>query len=111
MTHTEPAANQPSPALLKRMLIGAGIALLLITIFIIPSMLHPKPEWNKLWMLRPLIVVPIAGGLAAAIIHVMLGWQAKYGWPKLLVYLVCLLGYIVALWLGTVVGLDGTLWD
>lgn len=100
-----------SSLLLKRVLIGAGVALFLITIFIMPSILHPKPEWSNLWMLRPLLVVPVAGGLAAAIIHILLGWQAKNNWPKFVVYLLCLLGYIIALWLGTVAGLDGTLWD
>lgn len=100
-----------SSLLLKRVLIGAGVALFLITIFIMPSILHPKPEWSNLWMLRPLLVVPVAGGLAAAIIHILLGWQAKNNWPKFGVYLLCLLGYIIALWMGTVAGLDGTLWD
>ncbi len=111
MTISESSANSTSPLLLKRVLIGAGIALLLISIFIMPSILHPKPEWSRLWMIRPLLVVPVAGGLAGAIIHVLLGWQAKHGWPKILVYFVCLLGYIIALWMGTVAGLDGTLWD
>lgn len=111
MTSTVSTTNSTSTLLLKRVLIGAGIALLLITVFIMPSILHPKPEWSKLWMLRPLLVVPVAGGLAAAIIHVLLGWQAKNGWPKILVYFVCLLGYLIALWLGTVAGLDGTLWN
>ncbi|WP_416439081.1 hypothetical protein [Phnomibacter sp. MR] len=108
--------NVPTPPpttsiLQKRIITGASIALLLITVFILPSILNPKPDWGNLWMIRPLLVVPIAGGLAAAIIHVLLGWQAKMKWPKLLVYFVCLLGYIIALWMGTVVGLDGTLWD
>jgi hypothetical protein len=100
-----------SPLLWKRVWVGAGIALLLITLFIFPSILHPKPEWKSYWMLRPLLVVPIAGGVAAAIVHQLLGWQARHKWPKLLIYFICFLGYLIALWMGTVAGLDGTLWD
>lgn len=108
--------NVPTPPpttsiLQKRIITGASIALLLITVFIMPSILNPKPQWGNLWMIRPLLVVAIAGGLAAAGIHVLLVWQAKYGWPKILVYGICVLGYIMALWIGTVAGLDGTLWN
>lgn len=54
------ATNQLSPA--KPILIGAVIALIFISMFLF-SVDHPKPEWGKLWMLKPLIIVPLAGAI------------------------------------------------
>jgi len=52
------AANQLSPT--NPILIGTAIALILTSMFLF-SVDHPKPEWGKLWMLKPLIIVPLAG--------------------------------------------------
>ena len=66
MTQANNSTSQPSQvSLIKRMLVGAGIGLLLISLFLL-SAGEPNPEWGKLWMIRPLIIVPLAvamGGL------------------------------------------------
>lgn len=112
MTETNKSTTQPihRAELGKRMLLGAGIALLLITIFLL-GVDDPKPEWGKLWMLKPLIIVPFAGAMGGVVYHVLDYLRSQGKLPKALAYILSLIGYIIGLWLGTVLGLDGTLWD
>jgi hypothetical protein len=97
-------------SLSKRMLQGAGIALMLIIIFLL-GVDEPKPEWGKLWMLKPLIVVPLAGAAGGVFYYFMDHLRYQGGWRMVLAIILSLIGYIFALWIGTVLGLNGTLWN
>lgn len=96
--------------LIKRLLLGAGIALSLITLFLL-GVKEPKPEWGKLWMLKPLLIVPLAGASGGAFTYFLDQFRRQGGWKKALAIIVSLIGYIVAVWLGIVLGLNGTLWN
>lgn len=112
MTQTNNLTTQPihSSSLSKRMLLGVGIALILITIFLL-GVGEPNPAWGKLWMIRPLIIVSLAGAMGGVFYYFMDHLRYQGGWRKTLAYILSLIGYIIALWLGTVLGLDGTLWN
>ena len=97
-------------SLRKRILQGAGIALVLISIFLY-SVGKPNPEWPKLWMIKPLVIVPVAGALGGVFYYFMDHLNYQGGWIKILAVLMRVCGYIIALWLGTVLGLNGSLWD
>jgi sterol desaturase/sphingolipid hydroxylase (fatty acid hydroxylase superfamily) len=102
------ASNATS--LLKRVLVGGGIALALITAFILAEK-NPDPSWGKFWMVRPLIITPLAGaagGLSFYLIHRIFH---QYGWNRIMAFILSIFVYLVALWMGIVLGLDGTLWD
>ncbi|WP_303311843.1 potassium transporter KefB [Hymenobacter sp. BT730] len=116
MTPTINSPTQPihQGSLSKRMLQGAAIALVCISLFIIPAGWFTqvaKPEWGKLWMIKPFLVVPIAGALGGVFYYFMDHLRYQGGWKKALAYVISLLGYLVVLWLGTVLGLNGTWWD
>ena len=95
----------------KRALIGAGIAYVLITIFLLIPGVTPDPNWPKFWMIRPLIIVPLAGAMGGVFYHFMDTLRNQEGWKKIVINIVSLIIYIVGLWLGIVLGLDGTLWN
>ena len=99
-----------SAPLTKRMLQGAGIAFVLISLFLL-SAGEPDPNWPKLWMIRPLIIVPIAGAVGGVFYYFMDHLRYQNGWKKLLANILSIIGYIIVLWLGTILGLDGTMWD
>ncbi len=99
-----------SSALAKRMLIGAIIGLAIISIFIF-NVPDPRPEWGALWRVRPLIITPLAGAICGACYHVINALLYQTSQRKILAVVLGVLVYIVGLWLGTVLGLDGTLWD
>ena len=112
MTTTENLTTTPiHPASLgKRMLLGGSIALVLISLFLLNSG-GPNPEWGKLWMIRPLLVVSLAGAVGGAFFYFMDSLRHRNHWSKIGVNLLCLIVYIIGLWMGTVLGLDGTMWN
>lgn len=97
-------------SLLKRMLLGAGIGLALISFFLL-NVKNPDPSWPEYWMIRPLIVVPVAVAGAGLCFHFLDKYRFENGWNKTFITVLGILGHIIALWMGMVVGLDGTLWN
>lgn len=93
-----------------RMLVGAAIAFALIALFLY-GVDNPNPNWPKYWMLRPLIVVPVVGAMGGLFFHGMQQLHHRYGWHKIVTVLLGIVGYVVAIWMGAVLGLDGTLWN
>lgn len=98
------------PSLIKHMLIGAGIGLFTIGLFLAGTGDYP-PEWGKYWMIRPLVIVPIATAMGAAFFYFMGFLRQKGGWKKAASILLGIIGFIISLWLGMVLGLDGTYWN
>lgn len=96
--------------LIRQMVIGALIALILIGVFLY-QVNDPKPEWGKFWMVRPLIIVPLAGAVGGAFYYMMNSKIYSHSWKKALAVILSVVVYIIGLWLGSVLGLDGTLWD
>lgn len=97
-------------ALFKGMLAGGAIALVLISMFVL-SVPHPNPAWGSLWMVRPIIVVTLAGAVGGAFFGLVNHVATYSGWKKLLVVAGCAVVYVIGLWLGSVLGLNGTLWN
>lgn len=93
----------------KPILIGAGIALLVISFFVF-GVDDPKPEWGSSWMIRPLIITPLAGAVGGAF-YAFMHYQSTRGFNKTLAVVLGIVVYIIGLWLGVVLGLDGTMWD
>lgn len=94
----------------KRMLQGAAIALTVISFFLIGND-GANHQWSKFWVIRPLIIVPIAGALGGVFYYYMDHLRHQGGWKNVLAIFVSLIGYLVILWVGIVLGLAGTLWD
>lgn len=109
MTPTNNLTSQPASAG-KPMLRGGAIALILILAFLFSAQ-EPKPEWPKLWVIKPLIIVPLAGAMGGLFYYSMNHLRDRGGRIRFLANLSGLIGYIVALWLGMVLGLNGTWWD
>jgi FtsH-binding integral membrane protein len=113
MTHSNDLTTRqptPLPAVFKQMLIGAGIGLILISIFVL-GVKYPNPAWGKFWMIKPLLVTPFVGSLCGACFHIMHRLRQEYSWNRAFVICVSIFGYIIGLWLGVVLGLNGTMWD
>ena len=111
MTQTNNSTLQPREiSLVKRMLVGAGIGLLLISLFLL-SAGEPNPAWGKLWMIRPLIIVPLAGAMGGLCNYFIVHFHDHAGVNKTIAMILSVIVFIIGLWLGIVLGLDGTMWD
>ena len=102
-------ANQ-SVSFARPVFIGAGFALVLISLFLYGAG-EPNPEWGKLWMIQPLVIVPLAGAAGGAFYYFMNVLSSRGGLNKTVAIVLSLFVYIVGLWLGTVLGLNGTYWN
>jgi hypothetical protein len=93
-----------------RILLGGVIALVVIATFVVPID-EPNPEWGKFWMIRPLIITPLAGAMGGLCYYFITHLYSLSGWKKVLSYILSIVIYIIGLWLGIVLGLAGTLWN
>lgn len=96
-------------SVLKAMLIGAGIGLLIILFFITGA--ETQPHWPDNWKIRPLIITPLVAAFAGGFSYIVSKGLKREGLNGILAIILSLIGFFVALWLGIVLGLDGTLWD
>ncbi len=103
--------SQNQNAIARRAVTGAVIAYILITVFLFVPGVTTNPGWPKFWMIQPLIIVPLAGAGGGIIYHFMHILFDPKGWKSIAVELICLVVYVIGLWIGTVLGLNGTLWD
>lgn len=92
------------------MIWGALIGFIIIALFIF-SVKKPNPDWGSLWYIRPLVIVPIAGALGSGFFHLKDFIAANTWWKSLLIWLFMIIAFVITLWIGIILGLDGTLWN
>src|SRR6188768_1386940 len=111
MTQQNESTTHPEHpvSFIKPMLVGAGIALLVISFFVF-GIDHPRPEWWKFWMIRPLIVTPLAGAMGGAF-YAFMDYQRSRSFNKTLAVILSIIVYLIGLWLGIVLGLAGIMRD
>lgn len=99
-----------SSSIIKFAAIGAVIGLALISIFLL-GVKHSDPSWPRYWQIRPLVIVPLATACGGVFFYFMNILVKNNAWVKLIATLIGIIGFIISLWMGTVLGLDGTLWN
>lgn len=111
MTHQNQIHEQQIPwgSFIKPSLIGAGIGLLVISFFVF-GVDEPHPEWGRYWQLRPLIVTPLAGAIGGAFFGFM-KYKSSRGFNRALAIILSIVVFVIGLFMGVVLGLDGTMWD
>lgn len=111
MTQTENPATQPQPpSLVKRMVVGYLIGLAAISWFLIGSG-GGDPAWGPYWMIRPLVITPLAGATGGLCNYFLLVYRESIGFSKAAAVITSVMVFIVGLWMGVVLGLDTTMWD
>jgi len=111
MTQTSNQPQKTTPvSMAKPMIIGAAIGFILISLFVF-GVDNPNPEWGKYWMIRPLIMVPAAGAVGGLFFYFMMYMSATAKINKTVAFIISFIVFIVGLWMGTVLGLVGTMWD
>lgn len=95
--------------LIRNILVGAGVALIAILFFIVG--VESQPDWPELWRIKPLLLTPLAGAFGGALAYFSNRILQQAGLNKILALIVSLVCYLIVLWLGIVLGLNGTMWD
>lgn len=108
MNATISPPNQKS--LVTSAAIGGAIALAAISFFVF-GVDNPDPAWPTNWRIRPLIFTPLAGIAGGILFHFVKNFHANSPAMRFLLTAMAAFGYLIALWMGIILGLDGTLWD
>lgn len=111
MTHTDNSINEGFQGSLPiRVIVGAMIALCVIGFFVF-GVDDPDPAWGAYWRIRPLVVTPLAGAMGGLCNFFIMKFHKRVGVHKAVAAIISIIVFIIGLWLGIVVGLDGTMWD
>jgi hypothetical protein len=100
---------QPAP-LVKRILLGTLVGLVVIIAFLSGTGV-PNPAWSKFWMIKPLVIVPLGGAAGGVFNYLVYRQDLKSDWAKIFGMVSSLIVFLIGLWLGIVLGLNGTYWD
>jgi hypothetical protein len=92
------------------MIIGAIIGLAVILFFLLPSG-GGDPAWGKFWWIRPLLVVPFAGAMGGLCNYFLVNYRFVARLSKPVAIILSVFIFIVGLWMGIILGLDGTMWN
>lgn len=92
------------------MIQGAIPALIFIFIFM-AGVDETDPSWHRFWMIRPLLIVPFAGAMGGVAYYFLDHLRFQGGWKEVAAFVLSLIVYLVGLFMGFVLGLDGTLWN
>lgn len=97
-------------SLIKRMLMGAIIGFIIISVFVF-GVDNPHPSWPANWRIRPLLITPLVGafGILSFYLSDIIGVKGE--WPRIFLLFISIILFLISLWLGTVMGLAGTMWD
>ena len=104
-------------SLSRRALQGAGIAFVLVIIFLsiifpIGGVLAGKNFWQGIWQFLPLVTAAVGGALGGMVYYLMVEVLYQDGWKKVLATVFSILVYIVLVWLSLVAGFSATgQWD
>lgn len=96
--------------LIKFAIAGAFLALILISLLIF-SVNTPKPEWGQHWFIRPIIVAPIIASIGGISMYLVNLGEFESKLLNLLLFLFSIVLFLFFLWIGIILGLDGTLWN
>ena len=112
MTLANNATSGPllTVSLKKRMMVGAGIGLLVISFFVIGAG-KGSPAWNDYWRIKPLLLTPFIGAIVGLCYDATERLRQFNGWLGRLFVVLSFIGYFIGLWIGVVLGLAGTMWN
>lgn len=96
---------------LWRPVIVGGIIGSILVILFLSGADDPDPAWGPYWMVRPLVVVTLAGALGGFCYSLLGPLRYRGGLIGAFAYVFGILVFFIGLWLGLVLGLDGTYWD
>lgn len=112
MTITKYETSDPifTKALKTRVIIGAGIGLLIVGFFVIGAG-RGNPGWGNYWQIQPLLVTPLGGAIVGLCYDLTARLRRLDGWLGKAFLVLSILGVLVGFWMSLILGLAGTMWN
>jgi len=99
-----------SNLVIKRMLLIGSIALIMVSVFVIGAG-QGDPAWGRNWRIKPLLLTPLFGAAVGLLYDITEPLRKIHGWAGKAFIVLSIIGVLVGLWIGLVLGLNGTMWD
>ena len=103
-------SSQSKMSFAKRMSIGFAIGLVIISIFVFGAP-NPNPEWGPYWRVKPLILTPLISSLGILWLYLPSFVNTKSKIKSGILMIISIMVFIASLWIGLVLGLNGTMWN
>lgn len=112
MTALNHTAKEPvnRKTLLLCMVLGALPAISLMSLLVFGAE-NPDPAWGEYWVIRPLVVITFAGATGGACYYFINRFFGNGIGRKTATVVLTTFVYLFGLWIGTVIGCSGTLWN
>jgi len=94
----------------KRMFWGVIPAFLIVMAFLWSVSGKDDPAWGNYWMIRPIVIMCFAGAVGGAVYAFLDGLRMQLHWNRTLIIILCFIIYLFGLWMGMVLGFNGTYW-
>lgn len=98
-----------SADLINKMLLSATIGIIIAGSFVYSNTPY-NDNWGHLWFIKPLILIPLSGSVGGALYYLFTRYMQNV-LPKWLLFAVGTLLFGISLWVGTILGLNGTYWN
>lgn len=103
--------KQVRPATIaKTMALGLILGLVIISLFVF-GVNNPKQEWGTNWRMQPLILTPIVVAFGSLAFFANRIFMPQTKTAKVLLSVASIIAFIISIWLGIIIGLNGTLWN
>lgn len=89
-------------------LTGALLGLAVISVFVFGG--EPDSDWPQNWQIKPMLLTPFISGMGGLFLWLLLK-LTRTGFNKILATTIGVIGFFIFLWIGLVLGLNGTMWD
>ncbi|SFA41428.1 hypothetical protein SAMN04488511_102319 [Pedobacter suwonensis] len=96
--------------LFKRMLLVGAIGLVMVGVFVIGAG-KGDPAWGITWRIKPLLLTPLLGAFIGLLYDLTEPLRRIKGWIGTVFFVLSIFAVMVGLWMGLILGLNGTMWD
>ncbi|HEY9117694.1 MAG TPA: hypothetical protein VIN11_07695 [Roseivirga sp.] len=111
MNNENRTVTPPSIDTLKKRSLMGGLIGLMVTVLFIYSANDANPLWPSLWFVKPVILTPLLTTLGGAFFYYIESIFFTNAWNRPLALIIGFIAFIVSLWLGMVLGFNGTYWN
>ncbi|MDA3614427.1 LrgB family protein [Polluticaenibacter yanchengensis] len=94
----------------KTMLTGLVTGLVIISLFVF-TVNNPKPEWGNNWRMQPLLLTPLVVAFGSLVFFANRIFQPQNKTVKTLLLIGSIIAFVFSIWIGIIIGLNGTLWN
>ena len=102
--------NSYKRSFIKIVLLGFALGLFIASM-LIHNVSFPKLSWGPNWYIKPMLVLSFVASIGSIPFYFANQYEASNHSKKILAYLGATLFLLFFIWIGIILGFDGTIWN